>query len=180
MNPFDFAIEMTRDGEKFFQALTARVKKPGLRKILTMLADDQAAHRRGFEEMKKREGVSLPDARELGGVLNPFAERLKRLSRGAIVHEDLLPADLYRRGQELDRECEGFYRERAARVKHPRLKEAFLKVAEEQRKHSLSLEHLITYITDPLQNLEDAEWHLPESPEWLPPPPWRKTARPGV
>ncbi len=163
MNPYDFAIQMSRDGEEFFRTLTRQVKKPGLRKILAVLAKDQAIHRRDFEKMKKAGGTSLPEAKNLSGALNPFAQRLKRLGRGERVDENLPPADLYRRGQELDKECEDFYRKRAARVKDPRLKQAFLGVAEEQRKHFFTLEHLINFILEPQQELEDAEWNIPES-----------------
>jgi rubrerythrin len=162
MNPYDFAIQMSRDGEKFFRTLTKQVKKPGLRKILGMLANDQAIHRRDFEKMKKGEGKTLADAKNLTGALNPFAQRLQRLGRGERLDENLPAADLYRRGQELDKECEDFYRKRAARVKDPRLQQAFLGVAEEQRKHHFSLEHLINYILEPQQELEDAEWNIPE------------------
>jgi len=162
MNPYDFAIQMSRDGEKFFRTLTKRVKKPGLRKILAMLANDQVMHRRDFEKMKKAEGKTLPDAKNLTEALNPFAQRLKRLDRGERVDENLPPEELYRRGQELDRECDDFYRKRAARVKDPRLKQAFLRVAEEQRKHYFTLEHLINFILEPQQGLEDAEWNITE------------------
>ncbi len=160
MNPYDFAIQMSRDGEKFFRTLTKRVKKPGLRKILVMLAKDQAIHRRDFAKMKKAEGKSLADARNLTEALNPFAQRLKRLGGGERVDENLPPAELYRRGQELDKECEDFYRKRAARVKDPQLKQAFLGVAEEQRKHYFTLEHLINFLLEPQQGLEDAEWNI--------------------
>lgn len=163
MNPYDFAIQMSQDGEKLFRTLTQQVKKPGLRKILVMLAKDQAIHRRDFEKMKKKEGKNLPDASNLTEALNPFAQRLKRMGRGERLDENLPPAELYRRGQELDKECEDFYRKRAARVKDPRLKQAFLGVAEEQRKHHFSLEHLINFIMEPQQGLEDAEWNIPES-----------------
>jgi rubrerythrin len=163
MNPYDFAIQMSRDGEKFFRTLTRQVKKPGLRRILVMLANDQVIHRRDFEKMKKAEEKVLPDAGNLTGVLNPFAQRLKRLGRGERVDENLPPAELYRRGQELDKECEDFYRKRAARVKDPRLKQAFLGVAQEQQKHYFTLEHLINFILEPQQELEDAEWNIPES-----------------
>ena len=165
MNPYDFAIQMSRDGEKFFRTLTKQVKKPGLRKILVMLANDQVGHCHDFEQMKKAEGTTLPDARSLTGALNPFAQRLKRLRRGEGVDENLPPAELYRRGQALDKECEDFYRKRAARVKAPRLKQALLRVAEEQRKHYFTLEHLINFILEPQQGLEDAEWNIPESLE---------------
>jgi len=165
MNPYDFAIQMSRDGEEFFRTLTQQVKKPGLRRILVMLANDQVIHCRDFERMKKAEGKALPDARNLTGVLNPFAQRLKRLGRGERVDENLLPAELYRRGQALDKECEDFYRKRASRVKNPRLKRAFLGVAEEQRKHYFTLEHLINFILEPQQGLEDAEWNIPETLE---------------
>jgi rubrerythrin len=165
MNPYDFAIQMSRDGETFFRTLTKQVKKPGLRKILVMLANDQAIHRRDFAKMKKAEGRSLPEAKNLTGALNPFAQRLKRLGQGGRPDENLPPEELYRRGQELDKECEGFYRKRAARVKDLRLKQAFLEVAEEQRKHHVSLEHLINFIMEPQQELEDAEWNMTEPPE---------------
>jgi len=162
MNPYDFAIQMSQDGEKFFRTLTKQVKKPGLRKILVTLANDQAIHRSDFAKMKKAEGKTLPDATNLAGVVNPFAQRLKRLGRGERLDENLPPADLYRRGQALDKECENFYRKRAARVKDPRLKRAFLGLAEEQRKHQISLEHLINVIIEPQQELEDAEWNIAE------------------
>jgi rubrerythrin len=162
MNPYDFAIQMSLDGEKFFRALTRQVKKPGLRKILVILANDHATHRHDFMKMKEAEGKSLPDAEKLTGALNPFAQRLKRLDLGEKLDENLPPAELYRRGQALDKECEDFYRKRAARVKDPRLKQAFLRVAEEQRKHHVTLEHLINFILEPEQELEDAEWNIPE------------------
>jgi len=164
MNVYDFAIQMSSDGEKFFQTLTKQVKKPGLRTILVMLANDQAIHRRGFEKRRQKEGASLSDAKSLTGVLNPFAQRLKRLGRGERLDEDLPPAELYRRGQELDKECEDFFRKRASRVKNQRLKQAILGVAEEQRKHSVTLEHLINFIMEPQQELEDAEWNIAEPP----------------
>jgi rubrerythrin len=160
MNPYDFAIQMSRDGEKFFRTLTKQLKKPGLRKIMVMLANDQAMHRRDFAKMKKAAGTSLADASNLAGALNPFAQRLKRLGRGERLDENLPPEELYRRGQALDKECEDFYRKRAARVKDPRLKQAFLGVAEEQRKHYFTLEHLINFILEPQQVLEDAEWNI--------------------
>lgn len=159
MNLYDFAIQMSSDGEKLFHALAKQVKKPGLRTILVMLANDQAIHRRGFEKRRQKEGASLSDAKSLTGVLNPFAQRLKRLGRGERL-EDLPPAELYRRGQELDKECEDFFRKRASRVKNQRLKQAILEVAEEQRKHFVTLEHLINFIMEPQQELEDAEWNM--------------------
>jgi len=162
MNPYDFAIQMSRDGEKFFRTLTKQVKKPGLRKIMVMLANDQATHRSDFEKMKKAEGVDLPDAKNLTGALNPFAKRLRRLDLGERLDENMAPAELYRRGQALDKECEDFYRKRVTRVKDPRLKQAFLGVAEEQRKHYFTLEHLINFILEPQQELEDAEWSITE------------------
>ena len=163
MNPYDFAIQMSQDGEKFFRTLTKQVKKPGLRKILVMLANDQVVHRRDFEKMKKAEGRTLLDARNLTEALNPFAQRLKRLDLGEKLDENLPPAELYRRGQALDKECEDFYRKRAARVKDLRLKQAFLGVAEEQRRHYFTLEHLVNFILEPEQELEDAEWNIAES-----------------
>ncbi len=165
MNPYEYAVQMSRDGEEFFRSLARQVKKPGLRNILAILADDQAIHCRDLAKMKKAAGTSLPDARNLAGALNPFARRLKRVAQREKLDENLPPAELYRRGQELARECEEFYLKRAAQVKDPRLKEAFLRAAEEQKKHYFTLEHLINFILEPMHGLEDAEWRTPEALE---------------
>ena len=148
MSLYDFAIEMSRDGEKFFHTLTKQVKKPGLHKILVTLAEDQAAHGRDLEEMKKAKGKTLPDAGVLRRAVNPFAKRLKRLGSGERLDENIPPAELYRK--------------KAAQVKDPQLRQAFLEVADEQRKHYIGLEHLINFILEPHQGLEDAEWNIPE------------------
>ena len=166
MNLYDYAIQMSRDGEDFFRTLNQQVKKPGLRKILTVLAEDQATHRRDFARKKKAGGASLEDAWNLDGAINPFAARLKKLGSGEKVDENMPAAELYRRGQALDRECEEFYLKKASRVKDPRLKQAFLTLAEEQRKHYFTLEHLINFILEPQQGpLENAEWNAPDPPE---------------
>jgi rubrerythrin len=165
MNPYDFAIEMSRDGEKFFRTLTKQVKKPGLRKILAILANDQVMHRRDYAKMKKAQGKSPADTGNLAEALNPFAQRLKKLGAGERLDENLSPEEIYRRGQALDKECEDFYRKRAARVKDPGVKQAFLGIAEEQRKHYFTIEHLINFILEPQQEIEDAEWNIPEPPE---------------
>jgi rubrerythrin len=161
MNPYDFAIQMSKDGEKFFRTLTRQVKKPGLRKILVMLAEDQAIHRRDFVKMKKVQRASLADA-GLEVAVNPFAKRLNRMDVGERLDENLPPAEVYRRGQALDKECEDFYRKRAARLKDPGLKQAFISVADQQRRHYFTLEHLINFISEDQQPLEDAEWSTGE------------------
>lgn len=143
MNPYDIAIQMTRDGEKFFRVLKRQVTKPGLRRILVMLAKDQALHRRDLAKMKKEEGTSLSDAGDLTVAGNPFARRIERLAAGEWLDENLSTAELRRRGRDLAKECEGFYRERAAQEKAPRLKQTFLGIAEVQRKHYRMVKHLI-------------------------------------
>jgi rubrerythrin len=166
MNPYEFAVQMSRDGEKFFRTLARQLKNPGLRKIMLMLAEDQSAHGRDFAKMNKAEGKALPSSVDFaGGSLNPFAQRLKRLGLGEKPDESLPPEELYRRGQALDQECEDFYRKRAARVRDPRLREAYLRVAEEQRKHYFTIEHLINFISESRQGLENAEWSVAEPPE---------------
>lgn len=161
MNPYDFAIQMSRDGEKFFRVLKRQVKRPDLRSILVMLEKDQVRHRRDLAKMKKEERTSLADMGNWKGAPNPFARRLERLAAGEWLDENLPPAELHRRGQVLANECEAFYRKRAARVKDPRLKRAFLGVAEVQRKHYLMIEHLIGSIMEPRQGPKDAALFCP-------------------
>jgi hypothetical protein len=45
-----------------------------------------------------------------------------------------------------------------------RLKEAFLRVADEQQRHYFSLEHIINFVSEPEQELENPEWYRAEEP----------------
>jgi rubrerythrin len=161
MDVYDFAMQMAEDGERFYRMLAGRATKPSVRRILTMLADDQALHHRNFQEMKGGEKKPLPKAKILDGVKNVFAQRMKRPMK---VDENLPQADLYRKGQAIYRECEDFYRAMASKVRSSQLKEAFLRVADEQQRHYFTLEHVIAFISGPQQGLEDAEWYRAEEP----------------
>ncbi len=102
MNPYDFAIQMSRDGEKFFCVLRRwAILRPFLRRILVMLARDQATRRRDFAKLRREEGSFRIDDRNLAGALNPFARRIERLAAGDRLDGNLSSAGLRRRGQTL-------------------------------------------------------------------------------
>lgn len=155
MNVYDFAIKMAEDGEKFYRRLARGVTRQGLQRVLTMLADDQAIHLRNFQKMKESGKEPPPEAAVLKGVTNIFARRMRRPVK---VDENLPQAELYRRGQEIYRECEDFYREMASKVTNRRLREDFLRVADEQQRHYFDLEHILGFISEPQQGIEDPEW----------------------
>lgn len=52
MDIFEFAIQMERDGQDFYQELAAKTNHKGLKSILTMLAEDEIKHQVAIEKVR--------------------------------------------------------------------------------------------------------------------------------
>lgn len=71
--------------------------------------------------------------------------------------------ELYKKAQVIEKTTETFYLEKAAIVTDECQKHIFHKVADEEKKHYLTLENIIEFVSRPAQWLENAEWyHLEE------------------
>ena len=55
MNIFDYAMNMERDGRKFFQKLADSAPDEGVRSIFEMLVQDEDRHLKALEEVAERE-----------------------------------------------------------------------------------------------------------------------------
>jgi rubrerythrin len=159
MNVFDFAMQMERDGERYYRELSEKTDNRGLRNILVMLADAEIAHYHLFRNMREGAPVQTSETTILDDVKNIFAEMKAEGSFQADPSQD----DLYRKSLEIEKKSRDFYLAQAEETPEEARKEVFRKVAEEEEKHYRIVENILDFISRPEQWLEDAEWyHLDE------------------
>ncbi|HEX8947981.1 MAG TPA: ferritin family protein [Dissulfurispiraceae bacterium] len=160
MDIYEYAMQLERDGERYYRELVEKVANAGLKNILSMLADAEVRHYEIFRRMRQDDIVEVSDTPILSEVKNIFVEMRER---GESVVSDGSEVDLYERAQEIELKTQNFYLEKAREVKDPARKEIFLKVADEERRHYLILENVIDFVARPFSWLENAEWyHLEE------------------
>ena len=154
MDIYDYAMQMEKDGENFYRELVAKTSNRGLKTILGMLADAEVKHYKLFENMKRHDKVHVADTPILADVKNIFIEMREKKQFDA----DVSQAELYRKAEEIEQKTRDFYLEKAEQVDASQ-KEAFLKIADEERRHYIVLENLINLVNRPDIWLENPEWY---------------------
>ena len=156
MDIFKFAIQMEKDGEKFYRDQAEQCRDEGLKNILIMLADEEVEHYGIIEQMRERADNPVKAKSTLiESVKNVFVE-MKDKQQGFRVQAS--QADFYRKAQEIEEKSMKFYLDRAQESEGAN-KDIFDQLAEEERKHLHLMESLVEFVTRPDQWIENAEWH---------------------
>ena len=156
MDPYDYAMQLEKDGEAYYREIAAKSRNTGLKRILTMLADAEVEHYRIFQRMKAKETVERRDTTIIQGVKNIFA---RMRDEGESSGVDIAEIELYKKAQDYEKKTENFYRETADKVTVPGQKDIFLKIADEEVKHYYILQSIIDFVSRPDSWLLTAEWY---------------------
>ena len=156
MDIFKFAKQMEKEGEGYYRELAKGTGAKGLKEILTMLAEAEAAHYRVFANMEKQLPAKLPDTPYLSSAKSVFAQM--RGQREAIAADQKQIA-LYRKALDIEETSRDFYIEKAKQLENPEQKAALLKIADQEKQHYQIVESMIDLILAPELWLENAEWH---------------------
>jgi rubrerythrin len=155
MNIYDFAMQMEQDGEAFYREIADRTADVGVKRILTMLADDEVKHYNIVKQMKSGAGaLQMAETAILSNAKNVFAQ-----IEGDTFDLEGLQVELYQQAQEIERKSREFYQEKAQEVSVPAYKELLLKIADEEHRHYFLLDHMIEFISRPQNWIEDAEFN---------------------
>jgi rubrerythrin len=156
MNPFDLAMEMEKEGEKYYLHLAEKTSNSGMKNILGLLAGDEAKHfqvLKNLKESTKAELASTPVLSKSKGIFQLMLEE---------KNWDDLPAtqlELYRKAKEIETRSFAFYMQKAREVGDPRVQKMFFLIAEEEKRHEFLMEHIIQFISRPQTWLENAEFN---------------------
>lgn len=160
MNIFEYAMQMETDGERYYRQLADQSNSPGLRKIFTMLADEEVKHYKVLEKLNKREGTPrLAETEILDHVKNVFVA-MKNTEQP--MHIDTTKeTQLYRKARDIEEASMKFYQEKAEESAGAPQWQIFLQLAREEAKHLRIMESIVEFVSRPEPGnwLENAEWH---------------------
>jgi len=165
MDIFDFAMQMEKDGQAYYEKMAEQAENQVLKSILMNLAQDEVKHYNIFKKFK--EG-------DLSGIDDMESSTMETLRNAKNVFQKLsaskpdmtFPADIvgaWKEAQEIEKKSEDFYRMKAEEVDNEGVKKTVLRIADEEHKHWVLIENVLEFLDRPNHWLEDAEWnHLDE------------------
>lgn len=59
MNVYEYAMKVEKEGEAYYRELAAKSPNSGLKRIFTMLAEEEVKHYNVFKNMMKKENLDL-------------------------------------------------------------------------------------------------------------------------
>ena len=155
MNMFDFAIKMEKDVEQLYSDLAAKAATEGVKKIFTMLAEDEKKHLQAIEILKrKNEGKQLDDA------FIPEATLIFEEMRNNIEEIELSKDQLddYKLALDIEKKGFAFFKEQFGKSDSKETKALFKCIANQELYHVKTIENLIDMLERPRWWVENAEF----------------------
>ncbi|UCD16420.1 MAG: ferritin family protein [Candidatus Zixiibacteriota bacterium] len=161
MDVFEFAMQMEKDGEKYYRKMAGQAENAVMKNILLELADDEVKHYNIFRQFKDGDfsavgEITAPRTTVLQNARNVFQQLSDK-------HQDLAFAvdvvSTWREAQKVEKKSEDFYREKADMESDADVKRTLHIIADEEHKHWVLIENVLQFLDRPRQWLEDAEWN---------------------
>jgi rubrerythrin len=160
MDIFTYAMQMEKDGEQFYRKIALKAGSIGIKRILTMLADEEVRHYGAIERMQQGRSEPMEDTYVLDEAKNVFVQMKEE---GVELEANPEQIELYQKAQEIEQRSRQFYEEKAGQAERDDQRLLFEQLAAEEAKHYFLLENLVEFVSRPEQWLENAEWfHLEE------------------
>jgi rubrerythrin len=154
MDIFEFAMQMEKDGEKYYRDLAEKVSDEGVSRIFLMMADDEVKHYNILAHMKS--GMpEMESTQVLSKARNIFGEL--RSKQGSFDF-GIAQKDALQKALEIEERSEKFYTEKSGEVKSEDQKALLLRIADEERRHVHLLDHMIEFFNRPSTWLDNAEF----------------------
>ncbi len=154
MNIFDYAMQMERDGEKYYREIAGKSSDKGLAAVMNLLADEEVKHYEILEGL--RTGVpELEETRVLDDARNIF---LQLRDQGVTFEKEEPQIAMYKKAREIEELSVKFYREKSAEVDDPARKRILERLAAEEERHFFLMENLVRMLGQPYTWLENAEF----------------------
>ena len=157
MGLIDDAIALERKAEGNYRKAGLGTADAGAKKILDLLADEEAAHAAALEAMTGAKRLEGPD----------LLEAAREWVRGAIeggagsISADATLREVLERAMDLEQTTEAFYREQAA-FAEPKQRDLLLSLADAEKRHYQLVSSLVIYFDRPTEWVESAEFGLRE------------------
>lgn len=146
MNVYEYAMKVEKEGEAYYKELVSISPNLGLKKIFTMLAQEEVKHYNIFKSMMNKEKLNINDLNILTDTKTIF-ETLKKEKDNISFSQDQIK--YYQEAIQREDNSQNFYLEKSKELENESEKEIFLKIAEEEKKHKKILENIVDFLEEP-------------------------------
>jgi rubrerythrin len=144
MGVLDYLLKVEKDGEEYYRGLAAKATNPGFKRILTMLADDEAKHYEAIEDMAHSGDTGMGKSSILATTKTIFESIRDDPNVDLLSAKDQIA--LYEEARDLEARNRDEYIARAKAATDPKVRALFELVANEEQKHYVMMDELIQFI----------------------------------
>jgi len=158
MEWFDAAINIEKEGERFYRELAEKAESEGMKNIFTMLADDEVTHRKRFEAMKRDDFA----VKSTAAVTREASKKLFSGTRKDHFASEQKHLDVYKQALDIEQKSIDFYEEKMQEATDSRVHAALEQVAAEERFHYQMIDTICIMVERPERWVEFAEFGVRE------------------
>lgn len=155
MNAYQYALKVEKEGEKYYRELAERAPYTGLKMVFNILANEEVKHYQVIKDMMKDPTI---DAGKLDIILDTktIYEALSVEDESVNFNNDEIK--FYEEAIRREDGAQKFYLEKAEELESENEKQVFLKLAEEEGKHTVVLQNILDYLQEPKNFVAAAEF----------------------
>lgn len=155
MNVYEYAMKVEKEGEAYYREMAAAASNAGLKRIFTMLADEEVKHYNVFKNMMKKQEMNLEDLDLITDTKTIFQTLLEEKDN---VTFDIDQIQFYKDAIAREEHSHDFYVENAEKIEDKKEKEIFIHIASEEIKHKQILEEIVAFLEEPADWVASAEF----------------------
>ncbi|UCD63253.1 MAG: ferritin family protein [Candidatus Zixiibacteriota bacterium] len=151
MDVFEFAMQMELDGKAFYEKSAREINDEELRKVLTMLAEEEDKHYTIFKRVREgktgalKEGAAI-HSKTLDAVKNIFVDMSNHTESRSFAKDE---HSIWEKALTIEQKSEEFYRERAEQETDSAKRDLLTMIANEERNHIYLIDSVLTYMKFP-------------------------------
>ncbi len=156
MNIIEFAMQMERDGQVFYEKAAAAAPQSELKEIFLYLAREEERHFAFFKSMHEGDtqaAVKVLGSSTMAKTKNVFVHLIEE-NGDATFGDDV--RKVWTEALKIEEKAVKLYTEEAAREKNPERKELLQRIAEEERSHVYLIDNMLSFMADP-QTFADSQ-----------------------
>lgn len=155
MNVYEYAMKVEKEGESYYREMASAANNPGLKRIFTMLAEEEVKHFNVFKGMMKKEDLDIEKLDLITDTKTIFQTLAEEKDN---VNFDREQIQFYKDAIAREENSKNFYAEKAALLEDETEKAIFLKIADEEVKHKRVLEEIVIFLEEPADWVCSAEF----------------------
>ena len=124
-------MKVEKDGEKYYRDLASKTEDPGVKSILTMLADEEVKHYVVFEKMSKNQIIPTQSSVDIFKNTKNIFEKMQKENQLPNFSQDQI--EFYKNALRSEENSYKFYTEKALMLEEGEQKQAFLRIAGKNR-----------------------------------------------